>query len=91
MSTGDRYEAHDIFITFEYNSGHPSIALPHQCDFWTIGGVEEARALMRDLEDAITAMERADLKQCAHDDGWPCQMAAGAGRYCREHEAMVDG
>ena len=31
----------------------PYIQLPHMCDAWVIGGKEEVRALIRDLESAL--------------------------------------
>ena len=31
-----------------------AIVLPHQCDHWVIGGVDEARLLIRDLERLIS-------------------------------------
>jgi hypothetical protein len=29
---------------------HPAVALPHSCDAWVIGGLEEVLALIKDLQ-----------------------------------------
>ena len=35
------------------------IELPHSCDQWVIGGVEEAKAMIEDLQAAIKKLEQA--------------------------------
>lgn len=35
----------------------PIFALPHSCDGWIIGGVEEAKLLIRELADAVRSVE----------------------------------
>lgn len=37
---------------------HPAVALPHSCEEWVIGGVEEAKALIRDLQGFVDEHER---------------------------------
>jgi hypothetical protein len=34
-----------------------SIYLPHSCDKWVIGGIEEAKSLIEDLTEAINIFE----------------------------------
>ena len=98
MSSGDRYEAGQVSI--EYNYGEPVITLPHQCDHWHIGSAAHARAMIADLQRAADAMERGDLQRCAHVmrsflasvGEYPCGlMVIGSGRYCRDHEEAHTG
>jgi hypothetical protein len=35
--------------------GTPQIALPHQCDDWVIGNIDDAKALIADLQALIDA------------------------------------
>jgi hypothetical protein len=36
---------------------HPAIYLPHECDEWVIGGPEQVRVLIADLQEALEAMK----------------------------------
>ncbi len=36
---------------------YPLIFLPHSCNEWIIGGAQQARELIKDLEAAIVAIE----------------------------------
>ena len=40
-----------------YDSSLPVILLPHSCDRWIIGGINEARQMIQDLTDAIKEFE----------------------------------
>lgn len=37
--------------------GLPIVALPHSCDRWIIGGVEEVRQLLQDLTEALKTIQ----------------------------------
>ena len=37
----------------------PLVCLPHSCDWWIIGGLDHARQLIADLQEAIEHMEKA--------------------------------
>jgi len=37
---------------------YPTMYLPHSCDEWVIGGIKEARLLIKDLQLAIKEIER---------------------------------
>ncbi|MEE9354187.1 MAG: hypothetical protein V3U75_01220 [Methylococcaceae bacterium] len=32
---------------------HPAVYLPHSCDYWIIGGPEEIKQLISDLQEAL--------------------------------------
>ena len=54
------YQKGEVSIMSDYykeNNGDDVIALPHSCDQWIIGGVEEAKQLIADLEEAIKKLK----------------------------------
>jgi hypothetical protein len=48
------YRKNDAFI---YNKESMVIELPHSCDNWVIGGVSEAKQMVKDLEKLIKDLE----------------------------------
>ncbi len=42
-----------LVVTHDLVTGKDVLQLPHQCDNWVIGGVKEARQLIKDLEEII--------------------------------------
>lgn len=46
-------------LAYDYGDGteYPVAYLPHSCDEWVIGGPAAVRALIADLEAALTRME----------------------------------
>jgi hypothetical protein len=56
IEEGDCDEAHDHYITDTPENDLPQIGgvcLPHSCSKWVIGGPEEIRELVQDLQDAL--------------------------------------
>lgn len=51
------YEKGMVTVDKSWDTGQTVIELPHQCDSWEIGDVENARLLIADLEEAIKVME----------------------------------
>jgi hypothetical protein len=45
----------------------PVICLPHQCDEWVIGGAEEVKLLIEDLQKLLVQLQSPDPLQKA---GW---------------------
>jgi hypothetical protein len=43
-----------------YYAEKPVVYLPHQCGEWTIGGVEEVRAMIADLEFALVELSKTE-------------------------------
>ncbi len=38
----------------------PVVYLPHSCDSWVIGGVDQIRAMIKDLQKMLTVLEKTD-------------------------------
>ncbi len=41
----------------------PAVALPHSCDEWVIGGPDEIKTLIKDLELALLKFAMRDMKK----------------------------
>lgn len=55
----DGYRTGEASLKLNYDDEPQQvIALPHQCDEWSIGTADRARQLIADLEDLITEMEK---------------------------------
>lgn len=46
------YEQGELLVWESYGRSEPVAQLPHSCDFWEIGGIEEIDLLIADLEAA---------------------------------------
>lgn len=67
LSNGEGYsEKGPAAITWDPSVNALVVQLPHQCDEWVIGGAEEVRALMADLEALLSEFEHPDRYRHCH-------------------------
>ncbi len=79
MSDGDTYTARGpVTITWSEQVGALVAQLPHQCDRWVIGGVEEVWALFMDLAALMPHFDHPEQFRHVHI----CQRCGG--EYYRE-------
>lgn len=59
MATESRFEVH--YTPYRLGEDNHTFSLPHQCDEWTIGGVEDMRQFIAECQAALDAVESGNV------------------------------